>query len=275
MYKFYLILALCILCKISYCDLIPINSHSVEKCAKIINVGDYPDISLLGVINCANGQSTYLIGPTTCLDKGFRHNCLMIYGVNNSYLTGKDITKINWCKDKNAFKTNIQIDPAGGYSDNSNLIYSIQQYYRIVGFTDSSVVLYKCKEVDYFCNGSISVISLGKYSGDSTQLSQSLPGATGKDSNHSNTEINLFPNSTLKNFHLKFANNYHGIVSWKIYAVDGKPVKTFYVNTSEIIMDYLNLAVNLTIGSYFANIIMGIAVETKKMVIEKILHDGI
>jgi hypothetical protein len=231
-YKLYLFIVLCLLCGISYCDIIPPNSHYVNKCVVITNVNDYPDISLLGVTNCmAYCPSIYLIGPTTCLEKGYQLNCLTIYGVSNSYLAGKDITTIDWSKDKHAFKTNIQIDPAGGFADNSNVIYSIKQYYRIVGFTDSSVVLCKYKEVDYFCNGSIAVISLGKYSGDSTKLSQSLPTGT------------------------KVASG-------------GKSVKTFNVNKSEILMDYLIHTDNLAKGSYYVNIIMGNAIETKKIVIE-------
>ena len=195
-YKFCLFLDFCLLCRISFCDIIPSNSHYVEKCVQIVNVADYPAVSFLGIINClADGQSTYLIGPTTCLHKGYWHNCLTIVGVNKSYLAGKDITKIKWCIDKNAVKANIQIDPGGGYADNSNLIYSIKQFYRIVGFNDSSVILYKCKEIDYFNNGSIAVNSSGKYDGDSTKLSQSLPVGKGIASCHSGATVISFLNT--------------------------------------------------------------------------------
>jgi hypothetical protein len=268
-YKLYLFIVLYLSCRISYCDIIPPNSHYVNKCVVITNVNDYPDISLLGVTNCmAYCPTIYLIGSTTCLDKGYKFNCLTIYGVSNSYLAGKDITTIDWSKDKHAFKTNIQIDPAGGYADNSNLIYSINQYYRIVGFTDNSVVLYKCKEIDYFCNGSIAVSSIGKYSGDSTKLSQSLPTGTKAASGSYGTAIDLFPNPAQKSFRLKLTNSYRGNVSVKIYTIDGKSVRTFNVNKSEILMDYLMHADNLAKGSYFVNIIMGNAIETKKVVIE-------
>jgi hypothetical protein len=266
--KLYLFLVLCLLSKISYCDVIPSNSHYVNKCIKIINVDDYPGISLLGVINClANGQSTYLIGPTTCLEKGYWHNCFTIYGVKNSYLAGKDITKINWCLDKNAFKTNIQIDPGGGYADNSNSIYSIKQYYRIVGFTDSSVVIYKCKEVDYFENGSIAVSSTGKYSGDSTKLSQTLPSGKGISANNSGTLINLYPNKVQNSFHLKLTNNYYVIVSLNIYTIEGKRVESLFVNKNETLMNYVISSDKLAKGAYYVNIVMGIAIETKKIVI--------
>jgi hypothetical protein len=230
-YRLYLIIVLNLLCRISYGDIIPPNSHYVNKCVVITNVNDYPDISLLGVTSClAFCPAIYIIEPTTCLDKGYKFNCLMIYGVRNSYLADKDITTIDWSKDKHAFKTNIQINPAGGYADNSNAIYSIKQYYRIVGFTDSSVVIYKYKEVDYFCNGSIAVSSLGKYSGDSTKLSQSLPAVT-------------------------------KVASGK------KSVKIFNVNKSEILLDY-RYADNRTNDSYYVNIVKGEAIETKRIVVE-------
>ncbi len=267
-YKLYLFLVLCILYKNAYCDVVPSNSHYVTQCVQIINVTDYPDISLLGVINClADGQSTYLIGPTTCLNKGYWHNCLTVFGVNKSYLAGKDITKIDWCKDKNAFKTNIQMEPGGGYADNSNLIYSIKQYFRIVGFTDSSVVLYKCLEVDYFNNGSIAVNTVGKYSGDSTKLSQSLPSAKGVTANRLSSAINLFQNQAQNSIHVKLTGNYQGIVSVNVFTIEGKTVRSLYLNKSENLMDCLIPTTNLAKGSYFINIVMGIAVETKKIVI--------
>lgn len=230
-YRLYLFIVLYLLCRISYCDIIPSNSHYVNKCVVITNVNDYPDISLLGVTNClAFCPTIYVIEPTTCLEKGYKLNCLTIYGVSKSYLEGKDITTIDWSKDKHAFKTNIQIDPGGGYADNSNVIYSIKQYYRIVGFTDSSVVLYKSKEIDYFCDGSIVVSSLGKYTGDSTKLYQTLPATTKVASGGFGTDINLFPDPAQK---------------------------------------------SLAHGSPFVNIIMGNAIETKKIVIEQNLGYGI
>ena len=230
-YKLHLFIVFCLVCRNASCDIIPPNSHFVNKSVYITNVNDYPDISLLGVTGCwARCPETYLIGPTTCLDNGYKLNCLAIFGVRNSYLTGKDITKINWFKDKHAFKTNIQIDPAGEYADNSNLIYSIYQYYKIVGFTDSSVEIYKYKEVDYFCNGRIAVSSSGKYTGDSTKLSQSLPAET------------------------KVASGYYGIETY------------LFPNTARS---------NLANGSYFVNMIMGNAIETKKIVIEKSRRYGI
>jgi len=224
-YTLYFLIVLTLVCRNANCDAIPPNSHYVNKCVVISNVNDYPAISLLGVTACAAYcPAIYVIGPTTCLEKGYKLNCLMIYGVSNSYLAGKDITKIDWSKDKYAFKTNIQIDPAGDYADNSNFIYSIEQYYRIVGFTDSTVEIYKYKEIDYFFNGTIAVSSKGKYAGDSTKLSQSLPAVTEVTPGSDGKSAILFPNAAKS---------------------------------------------DLANGSYFANIIMGDAIETKKIVIEQ------
>ncbi len=191
-FKLCLIIILSHLWRNSYGDIIPPNSHIVNKCVKITNVNDYPDISLLGVTTCmAFCPQVYVIEPATCLTKGYKLNCLMIYGVRKSYLAGKDITSIDWSKDAHTFKTNVEIDPAGDYADNANSIYSIDQYYKIVGFTDSSVELYKYREVDYYCNGSIAVISTGKYSGDSSKLSQTLPFARKANPEARRKELNL------------------------------------------------------------------------------------
>jgi hypothetical protein len=229
-YKRYLFIVFCFVCRNASCDIIPPNSHYVNKCVVITNVTDYPDISLLGVTTSEAQDEIYLIGPATCLWIWNKVNCLAIFGVRNSYLEGKDITQINWFKDKHAFRTNILIDPRGEYADNSNLIYSIYQYYKIVGFTDSSVEIYKYKEVDYFCNGRIAVSSTGKYAGDSTKLSQSLPEVKEVASGNNGIETNGFPNTARS----KLAND-----------------------------------------PYYTNIIMGNAIETKRIVIEKSRRYGI
>jgi hypothetical protein len=222
--KLCLFIVLCLGSRDATCDIIPPNSHFVNKCVVISNVTDYPDISLVGVTTSEAQDEIYLIGPATCLWKWNKVTCLAIFGVRNSYLEGKDISQINWFKDRHAFRTNIIIEPRGEYADNSNLIYSIYQYYKIVGFTDSSVEIYKYREVDYFCNGRIAVSSSGKYAGDSTKLSQSLPEVTEVASGSYRKKTNVFPS----------------------------------VARSDLVN-----------GSYFANIIMGDAIETKKIVMEK------
>jgi hypothetical protein len=68
-------------------------------------------------------------------------------------LTNKNLDSINWKNDKNIFRANIDIESYGGYVDNLTPISSIEEYYKIESFQDSTLVLYKSKEVTKFNNG--------------------------------------------------------------------------------------------------------------------------
>jgi len=152
--KIFLLTLFFVLSKVSYCDIIPDNSHSVDKCVKIINSGDFPDISLVTLVRHPgrDGSKASILDPTLCIDKGYKFNILEIFAVKNSYLVNKNLDSIDWVNNTNCFRANIQIDSYGGYVDNATPISSIDEYYKIAGFTDTSVILYKCKEIIKFNN---------------------------------------------------------------------------------------------------------------------------
>ncbi len=141
--------------KVCYCDIVPNNSHSVDKCIKIINLSDFPDISLVEYITgpTHNNPNIYLLNPKLCINKGYKFNRLQIFAVKKSYLVNKNLDSIKWLIDENCLHTNIEIESYGGYIDNTSLISSIEESYKIVGFTDTSIIIFKCKEIIKFNNG--------------------------------------------------------------------------------------------------------------------------
>jgi hypothetical protein len=267
LYRFALLISFLLLGKISYCDIIPENSHAVDLCAVITNLSDYPEISLLGYVTGPTGViPTYQINATDCLQKGYKYNTLYIYAVKNCYLSGKDITTIDWTKDCNALKSSIDIEPFGGYVDDSNPINAKEQFYKIVGFTDTSVVIFKWKEINKFNNGKADSVKLYSYSGDVTVLSQEI--STSIKTNTITSSIELFPNPAKKNFHLKITNNYSGKVSIKVHSIDGKSVRSLVVDKSETTMDYAIDVDKVAKDYYLVDVIMGKTVEVRKLLIE-------
>jgi hypothetical protein len=158
--------------EISYCDIIPENSHKVNKCVKIINADDFPEYCLLGYILYPTGRhiGTYRINSKTSLWKGYKFNTLNILAVKKDYLAKKNLDTTNWLMDRNALKSSIYIDSEGGYESNDNPISSIDEYYKIAGFTDTSVVLYKCKELLSFINGQPALIKTYRYKAGISQI---------------------------------------------------------------------------------------------------------
>ncbi|MDP4240395.1 MAG: T9SS type A sorting domain-containing protein [Bacteroidota bacterium] len=259
-----LIILLLISCKISYGDIIPDNSHYVNKCVKITNVENYPEILLIGYsIGVSSSMSipAYSISSSDCLTKGYKYNSLAIYAAQKSYLTGKDITAIDWTKDGNAVKSNMDIECYGGFLDDSNPISAIDQFYRIVGFTDNSVVLYKWKEINKFNNGKPDSTKIYAFSGDSSKLSQRI--MTKVTPIRYNSTIDLYPNPAHKNLHIKLNNSYQGDVSFVIRNVEGKEVKSTHVSKPVASADYSVNVDHLARGTYFVSIVMGKAVVCK------------
>lgn len=264
--KLFFLISLLLIIQNVYCDVIPDNSHYVDKCVKITNLSDYSDISLIGYVAEPMSIPTYFITTTNCLTKGYKYNTLYIFAVENSYLSDKDITIINWLNDDHAIKSNIQIECNGEYLPNSSPISSINQFYRIVGFTETSMVLYKWMEVNKFNNGKLDSIITYTYEGDSTLLSKKL--ILKVPSNQNNSAIELYPNPVKKNFYVKLNNNYQGIVSVKMHSSDGKVVSILNTNKSEKLINYSIPVENLSKGIYFVTITMGEAIETKKIFID-------
>ena len=263
----FLVFVLVLMNKTGYCDVIEINTHYVDKCVKITNIDDYPEVSLLGFIPpSAAPYDTYVINSIDCLTKGYKYNNFNIYAVKKEYLIGKDIKKIDLPRDPNASPNNIHIELYGGYINDSISISSIEQYYKIVGYTTTSVVLYKWKEVNKFNNGKPDSTSTYTYQGDSSQLYQKIQ--TSINSNQYQSSIELYPNPAQKIVHLKINNTYQGKVTLEMTNIGGRTIKFLNLVKTGLILDYDIPIGNLAKEAYLVNIKFGNRVESRKIVIK-------
>jgi len=264
----FLVSVLLLMSKISYCDIIPDNSHYVEKCVKITNIDDYPEVSLLGFIPpspMGSGSYTYVITSAKCLTKGYKFNDFNIFAIKKEYLTGKDINEIDLPKDPNAISSNIHIEPYGGYVNDSIHISAIDQYYRIVGFSETSAILHKWKEVTRFNNGKPDSTKTYEYDGELSKLYQIIQ--TNINSNQYYSSIEIYPNPAQKNFHLKITSRYQGTVQVEITTISGKRLRYISLNKTGAVLDHDIRIENFATGSYVVNVRIGDKIVTKKILI--------
>lgn len=263
----FLLVVFLFLGRISYGDIIIDNAHYVEKCVKITNLADYPEVALLGFVPpSAMSYDTYLISSSQCLTKGYKFNDFNVFAVSKAYLEGKDIKKIDLPRDPNAIRSNIHIEVFGGYVHDSIPISGVEQYYKIIGFSDMSVILHKWKEVTKYNNGTQDSTKTFAYEGEVSQLSQKLTvGINGLQNRHS---IELYPNPADKNFHLRINSKYLGAVPVEIVTMGGKMVKSFTINKNGLIVDYDVPVGNIAKGTYLVNLKFGKNVESRKIVIK-------
>lgn len=266
----FLTLTLGLIFKLSYCDIIPENSHYVDLCVQITNINDYPEISLLCFSKGVTHVDTYEIPTSTCLNSVYKYNSIIIYSLRKSYLDGKDISILELPKDGSAVRTSINIPGYYGYVDNSNPLSKIARYYKIVGFTDSSVVVYKWKESLKYNNGKADSIAEYSYDGDIKSLSQTMidPTASSSRDIKKNMNVSLFPNPVKKDLLVKINNDYRGNVFFNVVSSDGKIVKSVKTVKKTEILDYVLPVDDLRKTTYSVAVIMGDKKVTSKIVIE-------
>lgn len=252
----------------AYCDIIPENSHFVDKCTKITNISEYDNLVMLGYIWYIGNYhlDTYEISSSECLTKGYKFNTLRIFAVEADYIASKDINDIDLPNDKHALETNIKIDPYAGYLNDSIPIDKIEEYYKILGFTDGSVVIFKWKEVFGFNNGSADSIISYEYTGDINLLYKNISTGTG-EVKKSLSNIFLYPNPADKFIVAKISNTYIGLVSMQLISPNGEIISTKKIYKSSALTTTKFSTANLTKGLYLLNFQFGEVVETKQIVI--------
>ena len=98
------------------------RSHSLDRCVKITNLDEFPDVYLIGYVTSPNGNKheTYIIEQDKCLTRGgYKFNELEILAAKKIYVDLFGIENIN-PSDANVLISDERIDPLGGYIDNSN-----------------------------------------------------------------------------------------------------------------------------------------------------------
>ncbi|HLN72960.1 MAG: T9SS type A sorting domain-containing protein [Methylococcaceae bacterium] len=252
--------------KYSYGDVILENTHHVSKCVKITNIDDYPDVCFLVYVNEVMSYPTYIVSSSDCLTKGYKYNVLNLLAVNKSYMSGKDMSKINWLKDAHALPSNIRIDPEGGYVDDSIPISGIDEYYKVVGFSNTNVILYKWKQVTKYNNGKPDLIENFEYVEPVTPIYQKI--MVGINSSDKPSNIEVFPNPANKNIHLRIIDSYSGAVSVELVATTGKVVQSFNLSKQSSILNKEIPLTNVAKGAYLVKVQMGKDVEYKKVLIK-------
>lgn len=261
---FLFVITLLILSKTSYCDIIPFGRHAIIKCIKITNTEDYPENSFIGY-DKGFYVSCELIS-SECLSAGYWTRKSCIFAVNKTYLIGNEINKIDWENDKNIVKSNTYLNLYHDVVDDSIPIYSLIQFYKILGFTDSSVVLFKWKEVEKDINGKVLSENEFTYDGDISKLAQKIP--VGINSNQYSSTFTLFPNPAQQVVYLKASNFYVGKVPVEIYSFGGKLLKSITLNKTDFIHDFSIPIGKMPKGIYFVTVRFGAMTETRNLIID-------
>ncbi len=253
----------------SFCDVIPESTHYVNKCVLITNLDEYPEISLVGYVCGPMDNFSYLITDSDCLHKGYKHNEFRIYAVLKTYLVGKDIENMNFAVDENALISNCQVEPYGSYVPDSDPTDSIQEFFKIMGFTNNSVILFKWKEIIGYNNGTANSENEYTFSGDVSMLSQSFPNRSNlEDRTKYGIYTKLYPNPNTDHLILKINNTFLGEINVDIYSLDGQIIKSYLYSKSDLVTSYTIPTGSLMKGNYIVRLQYGGVIESHRLVVD-------
>jgi|TARA_Y100000034_G_C6769275_1_gene343113 hypothetical protein len=154
MKKIFLILAIIGILAVSLvsADVIPENSHSLSRCVKFVNLNEFSDVVLIGYYTgpMVDTYEAYQIENDACLQKGYKFNSLNIYWATKEKFNTLDIANLN-VDDLTLLLEDIE--PYGGYVDESNPLIKETTEYSIAGFKDGNLIVYKSKQTSEYNNG--------------------------------------------------------------------------------------------------------------------------
>lgn len=153
-------------------DLSRFRTVKALVCVQLENLADYPDISVIGLpINIGSKKSISAFEFKSGFSYIVQRLCpITIYAINREYLKLMGIKNIDWENDKHVIKSNLKID-ANECNDKSP-IKMVQFYYKIAGFLDSRIIIYKSSSTVICKDVKPNFVQIYGYPGDSSKLRQ-------------------------------------------------------------------------------------------------------
>lgn len=248
------------------CDIIIDNTHSVDFCAKIVNIEDFPNLSLIAKVSGPVSPSTYVIKQTDCLSIGYKMNSLKVYASESWFVKYNDLNKVNFTNNPNVLESSIPIKAYYGYVNNSNPINRIQYFYKIAGFTESTVEIYLWKEIISYNNGTADETNYYDYEGDETLLKQNI--STGLPAKKIYSNIQITPNPVKSFCDVSINTLYQGEILIAISNTSGKQIAAYSFQKSNYCFRERLYLGTLSKGTYFIAIKQGNAVKTERFIVQ-------
>ena len=140
----------------------------------IQNLDSYPEVVLFGVhegIALTKSNNYFRIKPGE--QYGIQESApLKFYAVSKAYLKKTGISNIDWETNKNVVKSNLVID-SKIFKEKAPIVEIVMDY-KIAGFDDKGLVLYRTQQKYIYNNGKPDLVLPFEYKGDLTKLRQNI-----------------------------------------------------------------------------------------------------
>lgn len=134
-------------------DVLPPNSRFVERCVRIENADAFPGVVLAAVVDRVDQtRSVTVVKPDSCLTKFYKFNRFHIYAVPLE-LAEKGLEGLDFGHDPRLRLLTPEIDPAGFFVRRQEPLLSVEEGYRLLGFSTDAAVACKAWETRRFEGG--------------------------------------------------------------------------------------------------------------------------
>lgn len=245
-------------------DIIPDDSHYVEKCCLITNIDEFENLVLLGYVTFFNEhENTYQISGENCLTKGYKMNELSIFAVHKNHIKDKNIEDIDFPNDNNALIANIQIEPYIGYVSNDNPIVAINEFYKVLGFKNNELILFKWKQITEYNNGEDDLEETFTYNGDISEFNQEIILSVATKASN----FNIFPNPATNFINIENFNSSNKNIEITIMSVCGVINRKFTFSNNNSNKNITIPTKNFPQGVYIVEVNNGSFSKSQKVLI--------
>ncbi|WP_244603646.1 hypothetical protein [Methanococcoides sp. AM1] len=139
------------------CADVPVfDTREIDRCVKIVNLDEFPEIVLVGhitgpIIQCEN---PYIISSDTCLTQYYVANDLTIYAIDKDYLEAKGLENIDLETDPNLCSFEVGVVPDINVVHENDPLIREEVEYSIAGFSENRLITYTSKKVSKYNDGS-------------------------------------------------------------------------------------------------------------------------
>jgi hypothetical protein len=148
-----------------FADVIPPNSHYVQRCIKIAGLEQFPDIALVGAIAgpMITGYERSLIQPDACLSKGYKFNRFYIVWTMRAYLDSVGLADLDLASLLGSRKAaaaalpvgllSDQIDPGSYYVPDDDPLVNEEKVYTLYLDGANAPALYLSQQTSQYNDG--------------------------------------------------------------------------------------------------------------------------
>jgi hypothetical protein len=249
----------------AFCDVIIVGNRMVGVNVYFTGLGQFPEVVLIQTGNTMNGKifSPQIVKESEAINKNHNYHICTIFATTKKHVSEINLSSLDVWNDNQLIPATENIYTGFQKVESNNPTASIELYYRIVGFTETNLVIFMWKKIISYSNGQDDLTELYSYQDDTTSFTKDILQLV--QANNTD-DIRVYFNPVLNNISFQSKNLYTGNIDILILTLNGEKIKAQTLNFGQNKNQSLS-TVDILPGIYIIEIINGNRRQTKKIII--------